>query len=198
MVMTTSNHQPYTYPQKIDTPSGSNRKGAIKYTDYAIGSFVRQARDKPWFASTLFVIIADHCANSAGKVDVPVAKYHIPLIIYAPAIVQPGQCDALCSQMDLVPTLLGLLNMSYRSKFFGRDVLRDPPDRALLGTYQLLGLLSGDMLTLLGPNRETKAYQVTGRAMQTPVAPRNDLLLDTITYYQAASDLLEHGLYSAP
>lgn len=196
MVMTTSNHQPYTYPQKVDTPSGSNRKGAIKYTDYAIGEFIRQARQKAWFANTLFVIIADHCANSAGKVDVPVVKYHIPLIIYAPGIVPAGQCDALCSQMDLVPTLLGMLNMSYRSKFFGRDVLNDPPDRALLGTYQLLGLLTRDTLTLLGPNREAMAYRLSERATQTQTPPQEDLLFDTITYYQAASDLLEHGLYS--
>lgn len=198
MVMTTSNHQPYTYPQKVDTLSGSNRKGAVKYTDYAIGEFIRQAKDKPWFADTLFVVIADHCANSAGKVDVPVAKYHIPLIIYGPGIVAAGQCDTLCSQMDLVPTLLGLLNMSYTSKFFGRDVLHDPPGRALLGTYQLLGLVEEDSLTLLGPNREAAAWQVNGLAAQTPGALSADRLFDTITYYQAASDLLEHGLYSAP
>lgn len=197
MVMTTSNHQPYTYPQKVDTPSGSNRRGAVKYTDYAIGQFIRKAKEKPWFADTLFVVIADHCANSAGKVDVPVVKYHIPLIIYAPQIVPAGACDELCSQMDLVPTLLGLMNMSYRSKFFGRDVLNDPPNRALLGTYQLLGLLRGDTLTLLGPNREAVACQMAGKTTQVSIAPPQDQLFDTVTYYQGASDLLEGGRYSA-
>lgn len=197
MVMTTSNHRPYTYPQKIDSISGSNRKGAVKYTDYAIGQFIQQARGKPWFANTLFVVVADHCANSAGKVDVPVAKYLIPMLLYAPGIIAPGESDTLCSQMDLVPTVLGVLNMSYKSKFFGRDVLNDPPERALLGTYDKLGLLREDTLTLLGVGREVTGFQVSGRAAQTPAAVRDDLVLDTITYYQAASDLLERGGYAS-
>jgi len=66
-VMTTSNHRPYTFPEgKIDLPSKvSGRAGAVKYTDYAIGKFLREAESKPWFKNTVFVIVADHCAASA-------------------------------------------------------------------------------------------------------------------------------------
>ena len=61
-IMTTSNHRPYTYPQgRIDIPSPGGREGAVKYTDYAIGRFIDQAKTKPWFKETLFVIVADHC-----------------------------------------------------------------------------------------------------------------------------------------
>ena len=49
-VMTTSNHRPYTYPdKKIDIPSGSGRDGAVKYTDFAIGEFLKKVSSKPWF-----------------------------------------------------------------------------------------------------------------------------------------------------
>ena len=82
-VMTTSNHKPYTYPEgKIDIPSGSGRKGAIKYTDYAIGEFLKTARTKPWFQNTVFVIMSDHCASSAGRWELDVENYHIPALIY--------------------------------------------------------------------------------------------------------------------
>ncbi len=78
-IMTTSNHRPFTYPNgRIDIPSHTNREGAVKYTDYAIGKFIKEAKTKPWFKNTLFVIVADHCASSAGKADLPVNKYLIP------------------------------------------------------------------------------------------------------------------------
>ena len=99
-VMTTSNHRPYTYPEgRIDIPSGSGRQGAVKYTDYAIGKFLREARTKPWFDNTVFVIVADHGASARGTTDIPVERYRIPLWIYspkhvaAPAHRSPGLAD---------------------------------------------------------------------------------------------------------
>ena len=83
-IMTVSNHRPYTYPAGRITPPHEptatplsqrtlshyveqTREGGVKYTDYAIGKFLEQARDKPWFRNTLFVFVADHTASSAGK-----------------------------------------------------------------------------------------------------------------------------------
>ncbi|MBI5461750.1 MAG: LTA synthase family protein, partial [Gammaproteobacteria bacterium] len=117
LVMTTSNHRPYTYPDgRIDIPSPGGRTGAVKYTDSAIHDFIERARSKPWFDDTVFVVIADHCAKSAGKEALTVAQYHIPLLIYAPKHIAPGKVERLVSQIDLAPTLLGLLNFSYKSQ----------------------------------------------------------------------------------
>src|SRR6218665_193389 len=80
-VMTTSNHRPFTYPSgKIDIPSGNSREGAVKYTDYALRQLFKKASKKPWFKNTVFVIIADHCASSAGKDEIDVVNYHIPAL----------------------------------------------------------------------------------------------------------------------
>lgn len=71
-VLTTSNHRPFTYPDgKVDIPSGTSRSGAIKYTDYAIGNFMRKAERRPWFRDTIFVIVADHTAGSAARRSSP-------------------------------------------------------------------------------------------------------------------------------
>ena len=68
MVMTTSNHRPYTYPAgKIDIAAGTGRGGGVKYADYAVGQFIEQAQKRPWFKDTVFVFVADHCAASAGS-----------------------------------------------------------------------------------------------------------------------------------
>src|SRR5258708_38280626 len=79
-LMTTSNHRPFTYPAgRIDIPSPGGRDGAVKYTDYAIGRFIDEARSKPWFNDTLFVITADQCAAVADNTKLPGAHYRIPL-----------------------------------------------------------------------------------------------------------------------
>jgi phosphoglycerol transferase MdoB-like AlkP superfamily enzyme len=197
LVLTVSNHRPYTYPQKIDIPSGSGRRGAVKYSDYAIGELVRKAKAKPWFDDTIFVIVADHCASSAGKTELPVDRYRIPLLIYAPKIIAPAPVDTLASQMDVAPTLLGLLGFSYMSKFFGTDVLHGGGGRALIGSYQKVGLFSRGKLAVLLPKKKSMTYEVGPDERQTECPADEDLLTDAISYYQGAAYLLKHGRYGA-
>jgi hypothetical protein len=139
--MTTSNHWPYAYPEgKIDIHSGTSRSGALKYTDYALRQLMTEAKTHPWFDTTVFVLVTDHCANSAGKVGLPIEKYHIPFLIYAPKYIAPGEIDKISSQIDIAPTLLSLLNFRYESRFFVRNILADDfIERALIGNYQKLG-----------------------------------------------------------
>jgi phosphoglycerol transferase MdoB-like AlkP superfamily enzyme len=197
MIMTMSNHVPFTYPQEIDIPSGSGIKGGVKYTDFAIGQFIREARARPWFDNTIFVIVADHCSRLAAKDDTSPAKYHIPAIIYAPKIVQPRRYDSLCSQSDLLPTVLGLMNVSYQTQFFGHDVLRDPADRAFIGTELDLSLLVGHHRIVLSPGREVKMFEVGPDNSETPIALDPDEVNMAISYYQGAGYLLKKHLSNA-
>jgi len=116
-IMTTSNHRPYTFPEnRIDLPQ-KRREGAVKYSDWAIGDFIRRSAAKPWFDNTLFIITADHTAKAAGKTDLPPSRYHIPMIWYAPGHIAPGVMGLLMSQIDVGPTLLGWLGLSYTGRF---------------------------------------------------------------------------------
>jgi phosphoglycerol transferase MdoB-like AlkP superfamily enzyme len=196
-VMTTSNHRPYTFPPgTVDLPQG-HRKSAVAYTDYALGRFLEAARAKPWFANTLVVVVADHCASSAGETDLPIGKYHIPLLVYNPALVPARRVDTLCSQIDVAPTVLGLLGWSYESRFYGHDILTTPAaeGRALVSTYQALGYLKDETLTVLDPGRSAKAFRCDLRsfAMEATTVPPG-LRDDAIAYYQSASILLRQGL----
>lgn len=197
-LMTTSNHRPYTYPDgRIDIRSGDGREGAVKYTDYAIAQFLRQAKEKPWFDNTLFVFVADHTAGSAGKEDLPVNNYQIPLWIYAPKMIAPQENPKLASQIDLAPTLLGLLNLSYTSTFFGRDLLRDDvlPPRVLIGNYQHLGLFDGKDLAILSPRGGLRVHEdALGNSRETNVGEDNPLVHRAIAYYQSAAYGFSQGL----
>ena len=196
-VMTTSNHRPFTYPDgRIDIPSPGKRAGAVKYTDFAIGQFIEAARRKPWFADTLFVITADHCASAAGKTRLPVDGYHIPAIFYGPTLIRPGRDDRLLSQIDIPPTLLDLLGKTGEERFFGQSIFKQAPDagRALISNYQELGYLKRDVLTVLGPRRRADAFRidpVSGEA--TPMALDPQLLQESIAYYQQAARAFRDG-----
>lgn len=199
-VMTTSNHRPFTYPEgKIDIPSKTGRPGGVKYTDYAIGRFINEARRHPWFANTIFVIVADHCAGSAGRQELPVHSYHIPMIFYGPGIIRPGVNSTLASQVDLGPTLFGLLKWQYRSKFFGKDILAPGfTPRAFIGNYQRLGYLEDGYLAILNERQGIAQYQVVKETMQdavlVPVSEKKELSAKAISFYQGASLLYQRGL----
>jgi phosphoglycerol transferase MdoB-like AlkP superfamily enzyme len=198
-VMTTSNHRPYTYPSgRIDIPSGTGREGAVKYSDFAIGEFFKAARTRPWFDNTIFVIVADHTASSAGKDELEIKRYRVPLIIYAPGKIEPGHVLTQCSQIDVPPTILGLLGMSYDSVFFGRDIFKTRPKegRAWVGNYQKLGQLRQRDAVILRPDGTESFYgcdlwaEDLHRVDDVPV----DLVDDTVAGYQAAYLLFSNGL----
>ena len=187
-VMTTSNHRPYTYPEgRIDIPSGTGRDGAVKYTDFAIGQFVEKARQRPWFANTLFVFVADHTSIARGRSDLPMERYHIPMVMYAPGLIEPRRIDALASQIDVAPTILGMLNLPYVSEFFGRDVLRDggPAPSLFMANYQTVGFVGDDMQVELRPKQATSVVGLDG-SRPAPDHAR-EALEEGIAFYQAAA-----------
>jgi len=197
-IMTTSNHRPYTYPPgRIDIPSGAGRDGAVKYTDYALGRLIERARQHAWFKDTVFVITADHGANARGSSQIPVDKYRIPVFFYSPAHVAPRRVDRLMSQIDIAPTLLGLLGVAYYSKFLGHDLLHTPPsaDRAFVANFQTLGYLKGDQLLVLQPKRKVDQFRFQGERLRAEASVDPDLKREGIAFYQVASDLFRHGLY---
>lgn len=194
-IMTTSNHRPYDYPDgRIDIASHTGRAGAVKYSDYAIGNFLKKAQEKPWFKNTIFVIVADHCSTSAGKTELPLDKYHIPMLVYAPNIIKPKMIDKVSSQIDIMPTLFGMLNWSYKSKFYGQDILSsDFKERALMGTYQKLGLYKNNILTVLSPGKKIQSYEVLEQDVYhtkyKDIAINPIIKEMIISYYQGASIL---------
>jgi arylsulfatase A-like enzyme len=200
MIMTTSNHRPYDFPEgRIDLHSHTGRDGAVKYTDYAIGRFVAEARKKPWFKDTLFVFMADHNASVAGGTELPIRDYLIPVIFYNPGLVKARKVDVLSSQMDVAPTLLGMLGFSYRSWFYGRDLLREPAGTALLGTYQQVALLEPGKLTILEPNRRATVQELGSRgevksSRRYTAPPFPDEVHRAAAIYQTASDVFSRGL----
>jgi phosphoglycerol transferase MdoB-like AlkP superfamily enzyme len=195
-IMTTSNHKPYTFPSgKINMRQG-DRDAAVRYTDYALGAFLSKARTKPWFKNTVFVIVADHCASSAGKWEINVDKHHIPAVIWN-AHQMPQQVNRLVSQIDLMPTLFGYLNWNYCSRFYGVDINQINPsvDRAFLGNYRTLGMMKANVFTQIDDRRHVKQFLISdlGRMMTETKNLQQQQVVETIAGYQTASHRFKTG-----
>lgn len=200
--MTVSNHRPFTYPEgKIDIPGNAkSRDGGVKYTDYALKKFFEMAKKQPWYPNTVFVIVADHCASSAGKTELPMDKYRIPAMIFSEGFIPPQQFNSLMSQIDVMPTLFGLLNFNYQSKFLGQDVFKENFEpKAYVATYQDLGFIKDNHLTIISPNRKVKQYALSLENSELPnnfkifyeetlvKKTANYLIDDAVSAYQSTS-----------
>ena len=162
--MTVSNHRPFTYPEgKIDIPGNAkSREGGVKYTDYSIRKFFEMAKKQSWYKNTVFVIVSDHCASSAGKTELPMDKYRIPGFVFSDGFIEPQKFNQTMSQIDVMPTVLGLLNFKYQSRFLGQDVLSTNFEpKAYIATYQDLGLIKDNYLTIISPTKKVKQYSFT-------------------------------------
>lgn len=198
VVLTTTNHRPFTFPEgRVDAPQGK-RPSVVKYTDWAIYDFLQQAKQKPWFENTVFVILADHNALAAGRVDLPISNYKIPCVVYGPKFIQQGKNERLMSQIDVMPTVLGMLGLSYESKNMGYDINKLPlgEERVFISTYQQLGYVKNDKLVILEPGNKSSVYRINDYAKDgyTKLEGEEDLVDEAVTWYQGASYLYKQRM----
>lgn len=202
IVMTTSNHKPFTFRaglEKFGIPAaGGGREAGVKYADYALGYFLQQAAKQPWFDDTVFVVVADHGARVYGKAEIPLSTYEIPLMIYAPQKLAPRQVDTLTTQIDIAPTVLGLLGLPYEAPFFGIDVLHASPEHrvALFSHNHDVAIYRDDELMVMRLGRTSQAYRYD-RASGTFTAEPDvqNLLPLGVAYFQTAADLFKSHRY---
>lgn len=123
-LLTISNHPPYVIPEWFKPRSKDEEYQIVEYADWCIGDFLAKARREAWYQNTLFVIMADH-GKIVGQVDseLPESYNHIPLIIFGPGVT-PYLSDELAAQIDVMPTVLGLLGAGYDFDGFGVNLLK--------------------------------------------------------------------------
>jgi len=125
LIFSLSSHHPYTIPKQYQGrfPKGTYEiHESIGYADYALREFFTEAKKKPWFNNTLFVITADHTAQS----QVPFYQngmgiYAAPIAFYDPQQKLKGVDSTVVQHIDLFPTLIAMTGGSVHGKFFGRN-----------------------------------------------------------------------------
>ena len=200
IIMTTSNHSPYTFPVGVDgvRPHGGGRRDGVRYADYALGEFFDKSKNAAWYANTLFVVVADHGARVYGSQQFPLASYQIPLLFLAPGRLQPREVTMPVGQIDIAPTVLGLFGLPYTAPFFGENVFAQADqDRVLLLNHNHdVALYKQGKLAVLGLHNTADTYDCALDTAQLRPAAKDERLLDlAAAYYQGAFDMFMHHAY---
>ncbi|RLA04435.1 MAG: LTA synthase family protein [Gammaproteobacteria bacterium] len=163
LVFSSSNHSPFEYPKGRIEPYDeqyNTRNNAIKYADWALGKFFKEAKQSNYWDDTLFLIIADHDANAHGQSLVPPKSFHIPALILGKDVEVKSE-EKVRSQLDMPPTLLSMIGIDNENPMIGRDLTKVPSSAenlALLQYGQNFALLEGEQVTVLQPRKEAKNY----------------------------------------
>lgn len=129
---TVSSHTPYVIPEKykkVYPEEGIVIHKCIRYTDMAIGRFFEAASKQPWFKNTIFVMTSDHTnLSDHEQYQTDIGGFCSPIIIYDPSqeLVRPGMRNAIAQQIDILPTVLGLLGYQHPFLSFGCDLMNTP------------------------------------------------------------------------
>lgn len=145
IIQTADNHRPFNIPAEdtdftrdLITNEDLAKYGfeslkeyhAFAYTDYCIKKFMEAAKTSPWYDNTIFVFIGDHGVEGNATALYPKAwteqrltEEHVPLLFYAPALLTPQKRSEAVSQIDVLPTVAGMIQQPYLNSTLGRDLL---------------------------------------------------------------------------
>ncbi len=154
VIQTADNHRPYTIPEedtnefkiKKYSPDSLKRFGfqsndelnAFRYTDFSFKKFIEAAKKESYFNNTIFVFVGDHGIRGDAGTMFPKAwsadgltTQHVPLLFYAPSLLQPARIDKTCSQVDLLPSVSALANIRYTNTTFGKNLFDTAQNNSL-------------------------------------------------------------------
>ena len=153
-LLTISNHPPFIIPSWFKPKSKEPETQIVEYADWAIGDFIRKAKQQAWYKNTIFVILADH-GKIVGKVDgiLPQSYNHIPLIMFGPGV-PTERVEKLATQVDVMPTLLSMLGISYQYDGFGIDQTKEQRPLAFYSADNQIVARSADRCYIYEPKTD--------------------------------------------
>ena len=179
-LFTASSHHPFAIPSKYKQQFPEEHlpiQKCIRYTDMAIGRFFATARKQPWFKNTIFVLTNDHTnMSNHDEYQTSLGLFQGTIIFYDPSGQLPtGVMPGIAQQIDIMPTLLGILNYPNPYVAFGKDLLKTAPDSSWTVNYSngIYQYLQCDTLIQFDGTKVTGVYDLHGtnildRRLNTP------------------------------
>jgi len=162
LMFSSSNHSPFDIPSgRIDElKKGENCvENAIKYADYAIGEFFKEAKRLPYYKDTIFVVIADHNIRVYGDDVVPVNMFHIPALILGKGV-KTREYSKLVSQPDILATALDYLGKDLRYPILGKSIFSNTKkDVSLMQFNENYALRVGDRVAVVRPRKKAQTFK---------------------------------------
>jgi len=143
-MLTISNHPPYIVPDEFESVSNKVQYQIVAFADDAIRQFMEGARKEEWYKNTIFVLLGDHGKIVGSQTyEMPLSYNHVPFILYSPTFDDaPQQFPQLGGQVDVSPTLMGLLNHTYQNNTFGVDLFKTNRPNMFFSSDDALGCIN--------------------------------------------------------
>jgi phosphoglycerol transferase MdoB-like AlkP superfamily enzyme len=176
VLQTLSNHAPYALPPQLPVAPvmvngvKDEHLTAMRYNDFALGEFFSKVRQHGGFDNTLFVVLGDHGFGGEAQItDIDLWRFHVPLLFWGKDVQKKfgARRSVVGSQVDVVPTIMGLLGGRYEHHCWGRDLLAlpvDDPGLAVIkpsGTDFTVALVEGEHILVQAPGSEPHLFQYT-------------------------------------
>jgi phosphoglycerol transferase MdoB-like AlkP superfamily enzyme len=132
VIYTMNTHPPFVIPEEFpksfpSTTISNKFFNSLRYSDHALETFFNIVKNRPYFKNTIFIFVADHCRTRDNFNFYN--QHHIPMLIYSPGYIQHSINPVVGSQLDLLPTVLGLLKLKTSHSSWGRNLLDVPHDK---------------------------------------------------------------------
>ena len=162
--LTASDHGPYVIPDYFHPRQEKIRDQAVEYADWSLRKLVYLCSGKSWFEHTLFVFIADHGAPLDAVYDMPVSYHHSPLIFFSPALLgEPRVITSPGNQVDVFPTIMGILKLPYINNTLGIDLLKKSRPFSYFSSDDKIGVIGNGFFLVMRPGGEESLYRYRHR-----------------------------------
>ncbi|GAB3278004.1 LTA synthase family protein [Parahaliea aestuarii] len=204
LVFTSSNHSPFEFPEgriELYEQPRATVNNAVKYADHAMGEFFRKARASEYWDNTLFLVVADHNSRVRGADLVPIEYFHVPALILGGTI-EHRTYDRIASQIDLLPTLLGMMGITSAHPATGHDLLRDDigdiPGRAIMQYNQTQAYMQGDQVVIMELDKQPVMYRRTAAGLVKSAKQTPELIERALANSIWSSQAYQERLYRLP
>jgi len=127
VMLTVSNHPPFVVPDAFNDAADKDESRILAFVDHSVRSFMQKAAEQEWYKNTYFVLLGDHGGVLGQQQYAMALTYnHIYCVISSPLFADaPRRLQQIGGQIDIYPTIMGLLNISYKNESMGIDLLRE-------------------------------------------------------------------------
>lgn len=201
LLFSTSNHEPFEYPDGRIIPYEKNKNtvnNAIKYADFSIGKFFKLAKKEDYFKNTIFVIIADHNTRTYGKYLVPVKKFRIPALIIGPNVPKGMTFNLQSSQIDIPPTILSYSGIKAETPMIGRSIFEinaETKGRSIMQFHDNFAFRVEDNVVVLQPKSKPRQFKVINDSILKPTKIDIELSKDALAHLVVAENLYKTRTY---
>ncbi len=153
VIFSLSPHDPLIIPKYREALFSQYRdedrfRRALRYSDYSLRTFFKKAETTDWFNNTIFVITGDHPYHATRNDFASI--FQVPLLIYCPALLKPGVRTGIASQVDVLPTLLEVMNLSAVHASMGGSLMSTRPGHYAVLRHGPEFAILNDSLALTG------------------------------------------------